>query len=146
MPQNLEQIRARNALSFAQKVREGKVSASGKEGGEALKKIPAMLMANGLLATLAFSVERKKDEQKTEVYRNPGYRAILGAVAEHLRDRSIGIVPDPVLDAEKLLDHLSNADTKTLQVATAEALAWLGYARRFVTPPDEQSGRTGSRQ
>jgi hypothetical protein len=38
-----------------------------------------------------------------------------------------------VTTANGLIDYLAKADSETLKLATAEALEWLGYARRFVT-------------
>lgn len=130
---NLEQIRAKNSLALASRVASGTEIASGKDGGDAIKKIPAMIIANGLLATLAFSVERKN---KTREFQRAGYAAIMGAIACHLADPDVGIL-DKTKDAESMLNHLAASDSSSLRLATAEALAWLGYARRFITPADE---------
>lgn len=97
---NLEQVRARNALELAKKVASGQVQASGKEGGDAMRKIPAMVMASGLLATIAFAIEKKKDKLSGEmVSRSKGHRAIFDAVAEHLATQENAITPG-VTDAE----------------------------------------------
>lgn len=132
---NLEQIRAQHALEFKLLVSRGQARATGQEGGEAIKKIPPMIMGNGLMATLAFSVESKKGGEP----KRPGYLAILSAVAGHLGSREIEIVPAHINTAEALLGFLSESSSKTLQLATAEALAWMGYARRFVTIEDENA-------
>ena len=137
---NLEQIRARHALAFAKKVEEKKVIASGKEGGEAMKKIPAMIMANGLLAAIAFAVEEKIDRKTKQMEpRSKGHRAIFNAIAEHLASPQIDITPG-VSDAKKLIDYLADHDSNVLMLATDEALAWLGYARRFVSGGDGETG------
>lgn len=130
--QNLEQIRAKHALSFSNKVAAGKVKATGKEGGDAMKKIPAMIMANGLLAAIAFSIEQKKDGSA-----RPGHQAIFDAIAQHLASEEILITPG-VSTARGLIDHLAEADSHTLKLATSEALEWLGYARRFLTGGDNE--------
>ncbi|SPE59904.1 conserved hypothetical protein [Verrucomicrobia bacterium] len=136
--QNLEQVRAKHALEFARKVEERKVNASGKEGGDAMKKIPPMIMANGLLAAIAFAIEekRKRDGSTDEMEpRSKGHRAIFNAIAEHLASPEIDITRG-VTDAKSLINHLAEKDSNTLKLATDETLAWLGYARRFVSGGD----------
>ncbi len=125
---NLEQIRAQSAIKFADEVASGQSSARGAEGGEAIKKIPPMIMGNGILATLAFSLEPRRE----------GFASIFSALAKHLASNEIGITPG-VSDASSLIRHLTEADSATLKLATAEALEWLGYARRFVKPPAKKS-------
>lgn len=136
--QNREQIRAKHALGFAQKVASGKVKATGKEGGDAMKKIPPMIMANGLLAAIAFAIEQTKDRKSGQmVARSEGHQAIFDAIAEHLASEEIDITAG-VSSARQLIDHLAGADSHTLKLATAEALEWLGYARRFLTGGDSE--------
>lgn len=125
---NLEQIRAKSALQFAKEVAVGNIKASGAEGGEAIKKIPPMIMANGLLATLAFSLESRRE----------GYASVFSAIARHLASEDINITPG-TNSAQDLIQHLTDSDSSTLKLATAEALEWLGYARRFVKDPKKKS-------
>lgn len=125
---NIEQVRAQSALQFADEVASGRSLARGAEGGEAIKKIPAMIMANGLLATLAFSLEPRRE----------GYASIFTAMAKHLASEPIGIVSS-VNDASSLIRRLTDSNSETLKLATREALEWLGYARRFVKQPDKKS-------
>jgi CRISPR/Cas system CMR-associated protein Cmr5 small subunit len=121
--QNLEQIRARNALAFAKSCK-----ISGKKGGEVIKKIPPLILNHGLLATAAYSF--------TE---NEGWQKVFDAIAQHLADKAIAIVPESVKDRQSLMDFLTKKETtsETLKLATAEAMAWLQYARRFVEKEDE---------
>ncbi|MDD4441258.1 MAG: type III-B CRISPR module-associated protein Cmr5 [Kiritimatiellae bacterium] len=115
---NLEQIRARNAL------KAGKTKMSGKENGEVIKKIPPLIMNHGLLAIGAYAFDEK----------NRGYKAAVDAIAEHLADKEIGLLPKEFqADTQGLMDYLCNkADSFQLKQCTAEAIAWLNYARRFV--------------
>ncbi len=139
--QNLEQIRARHALDFAQQVAAGKAIASGKEGGDAIRKIPAMIMASGLLAAIAFAIEERKKKNGAPGEMEPrskGHRAIFDAIAQHLASVEIDIAPG-VADARELIDHLSEQESQTLKLATDEALAWLAYARRFVTGAEAEA-------
>lgn len=116
--QNLEQIRARNVLAFA---KSGAVS--GDKGGEVIKKIPPLILNHGLLATAAYSFTEKE-----------GWQKVFDAIARHLADKDIAVVPDSVKDRQSLMDHLTGKSTtsETLKHATAETMAWLNYARRFV--------------
>lgn len=120
--QNLEQIRARNVLVFAN---SGRIS--GKEGGEVIKKIPPLILNHGLLATAAYSFTEKE-----------GWQKVFDAIAQHLADQDIAIAPKSVTNRQTLMDFLTNKETTsaTLKLATAESMAWLQYARRFVKKED----------
>ena len=117
--QNLEQVRARNALYFAKTV--GAIS--GDFGGEAIKKIPPLILNHGLLATAAYSFTEKEGWQKT-----------FDALASHLSDPDIAILPAGTTNRQKMMDFLVSKDatSETLKLATAEAMAWFAYAKRFV--------------
>jgi len=116
--QNLEQIRARNVLAFA---KSGTIS--GKEGGEVIKKIPPLILNHGLLATAAYSFTEKE-----------GWQKVFDAIALHLADKHIAIAPKTVMSRQTLMDFLAGKETtsETIKLATAESMAWLQYARRFV--------------
>jgi CRISPR/Cas system CMR-associated protein Cmr5 small subunit len=116
--QSLEQTRARNALRFSE---QGKVS--GDNGGEVIKKIPALIQNHGLLATAAYSFSEKE-----------GWQKVFDAIANHLADPTIGIVPLDCTTREKLMKFLTegNTSSEVLKLATVESMAWLLYARRFV--------------
>lgn len=116
--QNLEQIRARNVLAFS---KSGAVA--GDQGGEVIKKIPALILNHGLLATAAYSFSEKE-----------GWQKVFDAIALHLADEQIGVVPPSVKSRQTLMDFLTAKDTSsgTLKHATAETMAWLQFARRFV--------------
>jgi len=124
--QNLEQIRAFNALTFAN---SGAVS--GKDGGDVIKKIPPLILNHGLLATAAFSFEDKKGD----------WQKVFDAIAVHLSDDAIAIVPKSVNDRTSLMVFLTEKSTtsQVLQMATAETMAWLQYARRFVKRKEGKS-------
>ena len=120
---NLEQIRAANALAYA---RAG-LEMRGKQGGNVLKKLPALLMSNGLLAAGAFAYAQKSES---------GWRTCFDHIAKHLAHPDIAIAPGQE-NLEKLMLFLSaSADSQILKLATEETLAWLSYARRFEQNPD----------
>ncbi len=118
---NLDQIRARNALEFAK--REGE-RVTGPQGGEVIKKLAPLILNHGLLATAAYSFSEKA-----------GWQLTFDAIARHLADPAIAILPvDRVKDRVTLVDYLTSRETnsETLKLATNETMAWLQFARRFV--------------
>jgi len=124
--QNLEQVRARNALALA---KSGAVA--GNDGGEVIKKIPSLILNHGLLATAAFSFSEG----------NQAWQKVFDAIATHLADQQIAILPGSVRDRQSLMDFLTSKETtsETLKLATAEAMAWIQYARRFVKKEMDQA-------
>jgi CRISPR/Cas system CMR-associated protein Cmr5 small subunit len=122
---NLAQVRAASALGFATGNCRKIVGAN---GGEAIKKVPPMIAANGLLAAIAFSLEQKRDSLQ-----RPGYAAIFDAIASHLQSPEI-LITTATPNAKALLGHLVETDSQVLKLATAEAMEWLSFARRFVRP------------
>jgi len=120
---NLEQVRAANALAYA----KAGLSTRGRQGGNVLKKLPALVMSNGLLAAGAFAYAQKTDS---------GWRSCFDHIAKHLSHPDISITPGQD-NLERLMDFLSaKADSQVLKLATEETLAWLSYARRFEQAPE----------
>ena len=119
--QNLEQIRARNALNFA-----NKFQVKGENGGEVIKKVSPLIQNHGLLATAAYSFADKDEKE--------GWQRVFDAIACHLADKDIAIVEPTCTDRTKLMEVLTRKETtsETLKLATSETMAWLTYARRFV--------------
>ncbi len=117
----LAQIRAANALKAAKQPNMG----IGQKGGDALSSFPMLIITDGLLATLAYAVERKPDGQR----KNPGALLVANAIAEHLSSPGIRIVK--ASDADSLVEELANADSATIRRATSETLAFLNYLKRF---------------
>lgn len=122
---NLDQIRARNALACEKKVRD-----AAKDSGDALSGYGTLIISNGLMAALAFSMEKEGQ-----------HLAVADAVAYHLAN----------LDGTNLLCRHSNAqdsfpktgaglrdklakdsDATHLRRCTDEALAFVGFLKRFV--------------
>ncbi len=117
---NLEQIRATNAMAYA----HSGVNTRGAQGGEVVKKLPALIMSNGLLAAGAFAFAQKEDS---------GWRFCFDSLAAHLAHPDVAVVEPKANKLDALLTFLTQeADSHTLKRATEEALAWLAYAKRFV--------------
>jgi len=105
---NLEQIRAKDAFEAAN---NSAYKFNGKNGGDIVKKVPTMILENGLLAALAFSLETGK-----------GYEDVFKACITHLGKN---------LSLDKFLEELINNDSSNLRAVTAEIMAYLNYLRRF---------------
>lgn len=125
---NLEQIRAANALLYASSGEKTR----GAKGGEVVKKLPALIMSNGLLASGAFAYSKGEGD---------GWYVCFDHLAAHLAHREIAVVPTDKRTLKTIMDHLSkDSDSATLKQATDEALAWLCYARRFVKKANGEGG------
>lgn len=115
---NLEQVRARNAHDAV----SGVLKDWGVQNGDVISGFPALIVNNGLLATLAFSIS-KKDKG--------GYKEICDAIAIHLADSAVGLLAGKPATREGLRDHLVTQDSVALRRCTAETLAYLNYLKRF---------------
>ena len=128
---NLEQIRAKNALEAS-----NNGPFNGVNGGQIVKKIPTMILENGILATLAFALE-KTDKGK---YRNEDSKKVFDKIAKHLNDpENTVILSTKAKDAESMKYYLSQdeeVDSSILRAITSETNAFLNYFRRF-------AGKTG---
>jgi len=112
---NLDQIRAANAWAVAPSIEAG----PGEGSPQAVaKKVPTMIMENGLIATAAFAKDGKA-----------GIQSVIEAIEKHLR--SMKLMPP---EAKDLLSWLTGkeANSAILRQATDESMAYLNYLRRFV--------------
>ncbi|HXK60582.1 MAG TPA: type III-B CRISPR module-associated protein Cmr5 [Acidobacteriota bacterium] len=110
---NRDQVRAKNALDACRQYR-------GVQGGDALSGFPALIVGNGLLATIAFCKKQQGD-----------YTKICDAVARHLSDPDIALLEPGCDNTDAMLKTLANSDSQKLRLCTAEALAYLNFLRRF---------------
>lgn len=108
---NIEQIRAKNALS-----EKGNAAAKRSNEGDALSGYPSLIINNGLIACIAFSIDKAGQHAR-----------IADAVAFHLNER--GILK--ASDALSLRDALCCNGSSTLRRATHETLQFLSYLKRF---------------
>ena len=140
---NFEQIRAKIALEAANKI------GTGNEGGKAVaKKVPAQIVQNGLLASLAFAIEKVKNEdlvraddgyyRKSGGFEKCGYANTFVSVMHDLREtgNDLGICGGDLTDWFRNLCEKSSVE---LRMVTEESLAYLNYLRRFAKP-DEKNG------
>lgn len=118
--QNLDQIRASAALQAADKTSR-----------QAVSKLPAMILQNGLLAATAFATEGKDGKPK-----RLEMSAAMNSTADHLANPNLGItLLTGNNDAAKMTAALSSeaATALDLQRATTAALAFLAFLKRFAT-------------
>ncbi len=130
MQKNLEQVRAANALVAVSK------GTDPQQGGferNDVNGLPALIQSCGLLATAAYVSVAGQDGRQ-------GMWNAMDAVARHMRDAATG----PLLtetqhgaqinETKVLLHELSERNSGALIRATAEALAFLSYLKRFAPP------------
>ena len=143
---NLEQIRAKNALEASKKI------GTGSEGGKAVaKKVPAQIVQNGFLASLAFAIEkvngvgfvRESDGyyRKDGSYDKCGYANTFVAILADLRatGNDLGICGGSL---KEFLDELCGKRADELRRVTAEALAYLNYLRRFASEDEPKKSKS----
>ena len=86
-----------------------------------------LIKSDGILPALAFAVERKTNGDRKQ----QGCFLIAEAIAKHLSSEKVAVTEAE--DPDSLVDELAQAaDASQLRRATAEALAFLSYLKRFV--------------
>lgn len=124
---NFEQIRAKNALEWKDKI------GGRKDGGDSVaKKVPVMILDNGIIAAAAFALEK-----------GVGYENVFNAVINHLADidhpADREIVPlSSSMSLKDFISHLVNCSSNELRLITAETMAYLNYLRRFAEKTKEK--------
>lgn len=123
---NLEQIRAAHALKHAQSLDRS-----------AVNKLPAMILANGLLATAAFCDAEGGGDNRKDM------KKAMDATADHLQDRGLVKLDksntkesSSESSTKAMIKDLSKRDSHHLQAATSEALAFIAYLKRFASKKD----------
>jgi CRISPR/Cas system CMR-associated protein Cmr5 small subunit len=115
--QNLEQIRAKNALNV-------KIERKESDSKAIAKKVPSMIIENGLIATAAFACESNVK----------GYRSVFeNGIIKHLADKDVGLFTKENMTLEEFIEYLTGevVSSAQLRVITAEVMAYLNYLRRF---------------
>ncbi|SHK76292.1 type III-B CRISPR module-associated protein Cmr5 [Rhodothermus profundi] len=123
--QTLEQKRAQQAWRDIQSV-VNRSDDFKKKYGSLARRVPMLVLTNGLGQTLAFLLSKAKfKESKRGVDAEAS-----GAVFEHLSAWTMRqIAPDA--GSQNLLDWVLQSDSATYRRATAEALAYLSWLKRF---------------
>ncbi len=122
---NLDQIRAKNALEAVRKY-----DFTGKDKGEVVKKVPPMIIQNGLLGTLAFAIDDKK-----------GYADVMKAAVKHLASNELYPEIEKKIsdmnDLNEFTKYLCNKDSAYLRALTEEVLSYLSFLRRYTKKDKE---------
>jgi CRISPR-associated protein Cmr5 len=126
--QTLDQRRAKRAW---EDVQEAKVRSSDfkKKYGGLARRVPMLVLTNGLGQTLAFLQSKRKKAQN-------GEHTLL------YRQLSVWTMGEIAVDSEEkdLLSWILQTDSAAYRRATVEALAYLGWLKRFAEaelPTDE---------
>jgi CRISPR-associated protein Cmr5 len=109
---NLDQIRAAAAIKDAKDLKRS-----------AIAKLPSLILTNGLLSAAAFADAEGGGDNKDHLKR------AMQSTAKHLA--SSDLAPANSGDIQTLIQGLTQRDSLNLQRATAEALAYLSYLKRF---------------
>ena len=118
--QTLDQKRAKQAWEDIQKVNELPTDLK-KSYGSLARRVPMLILTNGLGQTLAYLRSKGKDDPKKEHY----------ILFEQLSRWTMSqVAPDS--NNQKLLDWVLQTDSAAYRRATVEALAYLGWLKRFV--------------
>ena len=119
---NMEQIRAARALTDAQEI----VSKRGTDGDQ-LSGYHSLIITNGLLATMAYSIDKKKENELIA-------EKLMGHLAALQRQK---LFPEPALSGRLKDDLLTISSSHKvtpliLAMMTDECMAYLNYLKRFV--------------
>ncbi len=115
-PINIEQVRAKNAMSDAS-------AKAGKENGEgdALSGYPSLIINNGLIATVAYSIAKGNQHER-----------IADAIAWHLANLPTeNLIEGHPTNASGFRDAMCEGDAALLKRCSHEALEFLAYLKRF---------------
>lgn len=128
--QNYAQLRAKHAWEAANEWKmkweeEKKRKEKAKYNYDvASKKLPHMIIENGLLGAIAFALEKKgEDTEAGKLY------DIFCAILGHLKSSEISIAT--ASSVEIWLTNLADTDVEQLRVTSTECMAYLSYLRRF---------------
>jgi CRISPR/Cas system CMR-associated protein Cmr5 small subunit len=126
---NLEQIRAKNALIAAEEKEKGKFKFVRAD----VAGFPALIMQNGLLSAFAYAAEAGKTTRA-------GMKFACDRTADHLSGHGIPVLNGKT-DAKAMIKALSEnpATSSDLQRATAEALLFFSYLKRFAAKDESRN-------
>ena len=127
---NLEQIRAKHAHEFWDPTQPTPESGAkrlatikGEHGGDVVSGLGSMIVNNGLLATLAFA------KAKAEGYET--FAKEIGRFLSSTGPDGRQLLRQDTATLDRFITVLTDNDSIVLQQATAEALAYLNYLKRF---------------
>ena len=113
---NIDQVRAKNAVGAeAQRVKKD------DSEGKALSGYPSLIINNGLIATVAYSIDKKGQNER-----------IADAIAFHLSNLpGENLLGNHPINATGLRTALCEGEPSLLKRCTYESLEFLSYLKRF---------------
>ncbi len=102
-----------------------------KEYRSYTKKIPTMILSNGLGQTLAFVKAKAKDGN--------AYELLYAQMTEYMKSDSAVRIQMPS-DKNELIEWVISCDSKEYRWITQELLAFLGWLKRFAEGMIEEEG------
>lgn len=127
LQQTLDQQRANQAWNDIQSV-ANRPDEFKKKYGSLARKVPMLVLTNGLGQTLAFVVSKAKFKEQPQK-RGPDAQA-HGELFNHLSSWTMRQVA-PNIHNQNLLDWVLNSNSNAYRQATTEALAYLVWLKRF---------------
>ena len=126
--QTLEQRRAKQAWEDIQSVTSHSDEEFKKKYGSLARRVPTLVLINGLGQTLAFLASKAKFQEQPQ---KRGVEArVYGELFNHLSNWVMSQIA-PNSDARNLLDWVLNNDSTAYRHAATEALAYLVWLKRF---------------
>jgi CRISPR-associated protein Cmr5 len=128
----IESGRAEYALSIIKKVLQDSDDEMKKNFKSYARKFPALVLANGLAAAIAFVVEKKDGSGQELKKQKPkqkqlAYTHLYNAISDWLKSK--GYFKEPV----KLEEYICSLDSDTYRVATNEVNSLFIWLRRFAS-------------
>lgn len=135
----LEQKRARHAWRNVEYV-AGKDDKFRKDYGSYVRGLPALILSDGLGMTLAFLCAKgKKDSPPDKAKKENAYTEVYQHVSAWVTtELSLGVNGDALLDWV-----VNTANSTQYRRATAEALAYLAWLKRFTEAKGWKSDESG---
>ncbi|WP_448374824.1 type III-B CRISPR module-associated protein Cmr5 [Fervidobacterium sp.] len=99
-----------------------------------VKRIPAMILSNGLGHTLAFILSKRKGGQSSQEKPLNAYDLIAKQIFDYLNSDATAVkfsIPKKEDEAEALVEFVVNCDPQTYRQLTNEILAFFNWLRRF---------------
>jgi len=122
MAQTLDQKRAAAAWKAVEEVCDEE---SGKKYTAWVRKTPSLILTNGLGQTLAFLRAKGKGDNASE------YQRVYNHLSEWVLPHLDPNIPNNPTERRKLLEWLLRQDSHVYRQATAEALAYINWLKRF---------------
>lgn len=121
----LEQVRMKKAYEFVKDVKDNHPDIE-KDYGRLAKKLPAMIVSNGLITTMAFL--RAKKSKSGGKNRINAHEKLLCQLLSYMKERRLGIDSDSYEDFRK---QITDMEFEEYLLITQEVLAFAVWLKRI---------------